>query len=133
MKYFAYASNLSKQQMTERCPDAKPVSTAILPHYKLCFSGWSRAWRGAVATMIFSRGDRVRGALYDITEGCQRRLDRFEGYPDTYDRLNVTVFDEDDEAVPAFTYIKKGQLQEGQPSKEYLAVIQQGLRDWRLF
>jgi hypothetical protein len=43
------------------------------------------------------------------------------------------VFDEDDEAVPAFTYIKKGQLQEGQPSKEYLAVIQQGLRDWRLF
>jgi gamma-glutamylcyclotransferase len=64
MKYFAYASNLSKQQMAERCPDAKPVSTAILPHYKLRFSGWSRAWRGAVATMIFSRGDRVRGALY---------------------------------------------------------------------
>jgi hypothetical protein len=43
------------------------------------------------------------------------------------------VFDEDDQPVPAFTYIKTGRLEDGQPSKEYLAVIQQGLRDWRLF
>ncbi len=117
--------------MQERCPDARPFSTAVLPNYKLIFAGWSRQWHGAVASIKLHRGERVRGAIYDITEECARRLDRYEG--DTYQRLNVTVFGEDDEPLQAFTYIKSGQLQEGQPSKEYLAVIQQGLRDWRLF
>jgi len=31
------------------------------------------------------------------------------------------------------TYIKAGRLEETQPSKEYLAAIQQGYRDWELF
>jgi len=133
MRYFAYGSNLNKKQMQERCPDSKPLFTAVLPNYKLIFVGWSRQWKGAVASIKASRGDRVRGAVYEISEQCLRKLDRFEGYPQNYNRLKVIVFGEDDEAIEAITYIKAGQIKEGQPSKEYLAVIQQGLRDWRLF
>ena len=133
MRYFAYGSNLNKKQMQERCPDSKPLFTAVLPNYKLIFVGWSRQWKGAVASIKTSRGDRVRGAVYEISEQCLRKLDRFEGYPQNYNRLKVIVFGEDDEAIEAITYIKAGQIEEGQPSKEYLAVIQQGLRDWRLF
>jgi len=133
MRYFAYGSNLNKKQMQERCPDSKPLFTAVLPNYKLIFVGWSRQWKGAVASIKASRGDRVRGAVYEISEQCLRKLDRFEGYPQNYNRLKVIVFGEDDEAIEAVTYIKAGQIEEGQPSKEYLAVIQQGLRDWRLF
>jgi len=84
-----------------------------------------------VATIKLERGQRVRGAIYEITDACARRLDSHEG--ETYQRFNVIVFDDDDQPIPAFTYIKTGQLEDGQPSKEYLAVIQQGLRDWRLF
>jgi len=133
MRYFAYGSNLNKKQMQERCPDSKPLFTAVLPNYKLIFVGWSRQWKGAVASIKASRGDRVRGAVYEVSEQCLRKLDRFEGYPQNYNRLKVIVFGEDDEAIEAITYIKAGQIEEGQPSKEYLAVIQQGLRDWRLF
>ena len=133
MRYFAYGSNLNKKQTQERCPDSKPLFTAVLPNYKLIFVGWSRQWKGAVASIKASRGDRVRGAVYEISEQCLRKLDRFEGYPQNYNRLKVIVFGEDDEAIEAITYIKAGQIEEGQPSKEYLAVIQQGLRDWRLF
>jgi gamma-glutamylcyclotransferase (GGCT)/AIG2-like uncharacterized protein YtfP len=133
MRYFAYGSNLNKKQMQERCPDSKPLFTAVLPNYKLIFVGWSRQWKGAVASIKASRGDRVRGAVYEISEQCLRKLDRFEGYPQNYNRLKVIVFGEDDEAIEAITYIKAGQIEEGQPSKEYLEVIQQGLRDWRLF
>jgi gamma-glutamylcyclotransferase len=130
--YFAYGTNLNKKQMSERCPDSKPVFTAVLPHYKLVFVGWSRQWRGGVASIKSFRGERVRGALYEISDQCLRRLDKYEGYPGNYNRLKVTVFDEDN-AIEAITYIKTGQFEETQPSKEYLAVIQQGLRDWRLF
>ncbi|MBI2869120.1 MAG: gamma-glutamylcyclotransferase [Chloroflexi bacterium] len=133
MNYFAYATDLNKQHMQQRCPGAKPVSTAVLPNYRLIFAGWSRQWRGAVASIKPWKGERVRGALYEITEQCLRRLDSAEGYPVNYEHLNITVFDEDDTPIPAITFVKAGKLEESTPSREYLAVIQQGLRDWRLF
>ncbi|MFC2065774.1 gamma-glutamylcyclotransferase family protein [Chloroflexota bacterium] len=130
MYYFAYGSNLSKKQMLERCPDSKPGSVATLPNYKLVFAGWSRKWHGGVASIKSFRGERVRGAIYEVTEKCLRELDRHEA---GYGRFKVTVFDEDDEPIEAITYIKAGQLDDTLPSKDYLAVIQQGYRDWRLF
>ena len=130
MYYFAYASNLNQKQMRERCPDSKPLFTAVLPNYKLVFTGWSRQWRGGVASIKSLRGDRVRGAIYEVTEACLQRLDRYES---EYSRLKVTVVGEDDELIEAITYIKTSGLENATPSKEYLAVIQQGLRDWRLF
>ena len=68
MYYFAYASNLKKKRMQEHCPDSRPAFVAVLPNYKLVFAGWSREWRGGKATIESSRGDRVRGAVYDVTE-----------------------------------------------------------------
>ncbi len=130
MYYFAYGTNLNQKQMKERCADSKPLFTAVLPNYKLAFTGWSRQWRGGVASIKSYRGERVRGAIYEVTEACLQKLDRYES---GYNRLKVTVFGEDDEPIEAITYVKTGQLEDAAPSKEYLAVIQQGLRDWRLF
>ena len=130
MYYFAYGSNLNKTLMLERCPDSKPVFTASLPNYKLVFVGWSRQWRGGVASIRPFRGEKVLGAVYEVSDRDLRRLDSYEGYPRSYNRLNVTVFDEGGEPIKAITYIKSGQSEEAQPSKEYLALIQQGCRDW---
>lgn len=127
MYYFAYAVNLSKKQMRERCPDSQPKFTATLPNYKLIFTGWSRKWRGGKAAIKSFRGERVRGAIYELSEACLRQLDKHET---GYARMNVTVFDEDNEPHQAITYIKSGQLEESLPSKEYAAVIRQGYQDW---
>ena len=129
MYYFAYGSNLNRKQMLERCPDSKPKFMVTLPNYKLIFAGWSRKWRGGVATIKRFGGEKVLGGIYDVSEQCLRQLDRYE---EGYDRLKVTVFTEVDEPIEAITYIKSGQLEETQPSKEYLAIIQQGYRDWGL-
>ena len=127
MYYYAYASNLNKKQMQTRCPDSRPLFTAVLPNYKLVFTGWSLEWRGGKATLISSRGDKIRGAVYEVSEICLRKLD---GYEAGYSRLNVTVFDEDNEPHQAVTYIKSGQIEETIPSQEYGAIIRQGYRDW---
>ena len=129
MYYFAYGSNLNKKQMLERCPDSKYLFVATLRNYKLVFVGWSRRWRGGVASIKPFRDDRVLGAVYEVSEGCLRRLDTHEA---DYNRLNVTVFDEDGEPVEAITYIKSEQSEETQPSKEYLSLIQQGYKDWNI-
>jgi len=128
--YFAYGSNLNRKQMLERCPDSRPMFVATLHNYKLVFVGWSRQWRGGVANIKPFRGARVPGAIYEVSDRDLRRLDSYKGYPGNYNRLNVTVFDEDGEPVEAITYIKAMQSEETQPSKEYLAVIQQGYKDW---
>jgi len=130
--YFAYGSNLSKKQMQERCPDSKPMFMATLPNYKLVFVGWSRQWRGGIPSIKPLRGEKVLGAIYDVSEKDLNRLDSYEGYPGSYRRLNITVFDEDGNPVEAVTYIKAGQLDETPPSKEYLAIVQQGYRDWKM-
>lgn len=116
--------------MRERCPDSQPKSIATLPNYRLVFTGWTRKWRGGKASIKPFRGEKVRGAIYEVTEACLRQLDKLE---DGYQRLDVTVFNEDNEPFPAVTYIRTGQIEESLPSEEYLAVIRQGYQDWGLF
>jgi len=130
MYYFAYGSNLSKKQMAERCPDSKPKFSAVLPNYKLIFTGWSRQWKGGVASAKPFRGEKVKGAVYEISENDLKKLDRLEDYPVTYNRLSVIVWTDEGDSAEAITYIKKEQSQETKPSLEYLAVIRQGYRDW---
>ena len=127
MYYFAYASNLSRKQMAERCPTSQPRFTAKLPNYKLVFTGWSRKWRGGVASIKRFSGERIYGAVYEVTDECLRRLDKYET---GYNRMKVTVFDEDGAAIEATTYIHSRQLQEAMPSEEYVTLIKQGYRDW---
>jgi gamma-glutamylcyclotransferase (GGCT)/AIG2-like uncharacterized protein YtfP len=132
MYYFAYGLSLNKKQMTQCCPNSQPRFSAELPNYKLIFSGWSRQWGGAIAGIKVSSGDKVLGGVYEINENELPKLDRFENYPNTCEKLKVLVFRDIGKPVEAVTYIKKHQTDEGKPSTEYLAVIQQGYRDWGL-
>ena len=128
MYYFAYASNLSRKQMSERCPNNKPKFIATLPNHKLIFAGWSRQWHGGIASIKPTTGEKVIGAVYEVTEGCLANLDKHEGLK--YRRKPVIVFTEDNESVEAVTYIMLEQSEETKPTLEYLAVIKQGYRDW---
>jgi len=128
--YFAYASNMSRKQMAERCPEAKAKSVATLPNFKLVFSGYSRLRKGAVATIRGSQGDKVIGAVYEISEAGLRKLDKFENYPVDYKHLDVRVFTDGGDVYDTVTFIKARQEEDGKPSPEYRAIIQQGYRDW---
>jgi gamma-glutamylcyclotransferase len=132
MHYFAYGINLNKKQMTEHCPGSKPRFTAELPNYRLIFTGWSRQWRGGIASIKLSARDKVLGAVYEISDIDLAKLDKFEDCPGNYSRLKVTVYRDTGEPVEAVTYIKSRQPDESKPSPQYLSIIQQGYRDWGL-
>lgn len=118
--------------MKERIPNSKPLFTAILPNYQLIFTGWSRTLQGGSASIKLSRGNKVIGAIYEVSEQDIRQLDRYEGLPNNYMRVDITVYDESGNKIKAFTYIKKGKLEETKPSLRYLQTIQEGYKDWRL-
>ena len=126
--YFAYASNLNRGQMSQRCPDSQPRFLATLPNYRIIFTGWSRNWHGGVASIKPTKGEKVIGAIYEVAESCLAKLDMHEG--PKYRRKPITVFTGLGETLEAITYIMREQSEESQPSPEYLAVIQQGYKDW---
>jgi cation transport regulator ChaC len=132
MYYFAYGTNLNRQRFRTYCPESRPLFNAFLPNYKLIFAGWNRRWRGGLASLKLVRGERVRGAVYDLTDADLRRLDKNEGCPQESRRINVGVIDEDGNMIDAVTYVKVKQSPEAAPSREYLEIIRQGYRDWHI-
>jgi len=105
--YFAFGSNLHTPQMSERCPGSRVLQPGVLKGYRLAFSGYSGRWEGGVATIVTDPSCEVQGLLYDLNEEDQRNLDRFEGFPTVYDRLQVSVEERDGNLHSAMTYQKR--------------------------
>ena len=82
MLYFAYGSNLHHQQMKRRCKDSRFIKKITLKGYSLTF----RSKYGA-ADIEKKRGNKVYGAIYDISKSDERKLDRYEEYPTVYVKM----------------------------------------------
>ena len=123
MLYFCYGSNLCKIQLKKRCPDSVPVCKVKLKGYKLVFN--------RVADIVESEEDIVYGAIYEVSYRDIKNLDRYEGYPRLYTKVNVTAHDDFGEIYEAFVYVMvaKGK---GEPDENYYNIIKQGFIDWEL-
>lgn len=128
MYYFAYGSNMNHKQMKERCPSAKFITKAKLNGYKFVYDGYSSSRKCAVANIVKLDKNIVEGGLFKINECCLQSLDRYEGYPDFYDRQTVEVEGDDGNFYNAIVYLREPQ-QLGKPSKAYENVILEGATD----
>lgn len=120
--YIAYGSNLNLPQMAFRCPTAKVAGTAELKDYELLFRG-SR--QGAVATVEPKEGSTVPVLLWKIKPKDEEALDRYEGYPNFYEKQMMEV-ELDGRTVSAMVYIMTPGHEFGIPSDYYADVIWQG-------
>lgn len=131
MFYFAYGSNMKHQQMEKRCPSAHFLCCAYLENYKFVYDGKSKDRKGAVANVIDSDGDIVRGGLFEISKDNLAVLDGYEGYPDSYGRDELDVKDDNNNLYKAIVYFRVGEKL-GKPTREYRQVIIEGAQDCRL-
>lgn len=123
MLYFAYASNLSKDYMLSRCPDAVPIKKVKLKGFNLTFN--------ELADIIEAKNEEVLGAIYVISKEELEVLDTLEGYPDLYDRIKVEVSDERGNTYEALAYtMMEKDLQS--PPEHYYNLLLDGYRDWDL-
>jgi gamma-glutamylcyclotransferase (GGCT)/AIG2-like uncharacterized protein YtfP len=132
--YFAYGSNLDREQMQRRCPGARLVGRAVLHGYRLAFAGWSQGWGGGVATVEPCPGSHVPGAIYEVTAEHVATLDRAEGVPFAYQRERrqmkvrgkvrrpiLYIKTNDDPCVPSLDYysrIRDGRLANRLPLRD---------------
>jgi gamma-glutamylcyclotransferase (GGCT)/AIG2-like uncharacterized protein YtfP len=123
MYYFAYGSNLHREQMQERCPDSEPVARVKLKGYQLTFN--------RVADIVENKQAITWGAVYKVSPEDIKSLDCYEGYPRLYDKISAVVEDDKGQTYQAFAYVmaSKGNRE---PSNNYYQIIEEGYRNWKL-
>ena len=118
--YFAYGSNMNHEHMKYRCPKSKYIGAHKLPDHELVFR--------SVADVQQSKDSSVVGALFKITDECERSLDRYEGYPNLYTKKYHMAQDENMPKKIMFYSMVDKQLV-FPPSESYLETIIKGYID----
>src|SRR4051794_15492621 len=95
--YFAYGSNLNRDDMRQRCPAARSGTRARL-------HGWRLTFRG-VANIESDPGATVDGALWWLSDDDICSLDTYEGAPSLYVQRLLGVEIEDGRKLEAMTYV----------------------------
>ena len=122
--YFAYGSNLNHHQMTSiRCIGSKYLKTFFLKYYKLIFCHPNKLNKFGYGNVIKKKGSETPGAIWKITRKHEEILDRYEGFPNTYQKeyfyLNGKKI--------MFYIMKKYHLKN--PPKSYIDTINEGYKN----
>lgn len=122
--YFAYGSNMNAEQMRARASQYTDDQVARLENYELLFNKKARGG-SAKANIRPAPGKTVYGVLYRIPESSLRTLDRFEGAPEHYRRIEVNVVNAEGNRVPAQVFIATKVEKGLRPDSHYLQAILQ--------
>ena len=125
--YFAYGSNLSLNQMSQRCPAYRRVEAVrvVLQDYR-----WFIYSRG-YANIAKQPMDCVEGALYELTQSDEASLDRFEGVSkNIYEKKFLHVL-KDEVLIKALVYFSLN-TERSTAHKRYAGIVLQGARDANL-
>lgn len=116
--YFAYGSNLNKEQMAWRCPNARPLGNLMLSDWRLVFR--------SVADIEPCDGAILPIGLWSITDKCELALDAYEGFPRLY---NKRYFNIKGQRYMTYTMNHDGIRP---PSPSYAKTIRDGYKDFKL-
>lgn len=105
---------------------------AYLDDYRLAFTKHSGNWGGGVLDIIESPGDYVLGVVYEIPEQAIPAIDRREGVPDHYRRVENIKVELGFVQVEVFTYMvveNRRQMNEIKPADKYFDVVYKGMKN----
>lgn len=133
MRVFIYADNLHPNQLKKRAPEHKFLFKAYLPDHTIHFPRFSSQWRCGLASVTPSPGERVWGAVFELTDEDLKILDAFDGeIPEgAFRHLEVTVMTEDEqkELVTTHAAIPIGKFR---VKDDYLNFVRKGVTHWDL-
>lgn len=139
MLYFAYGSNMSWEQMRQRCSSARQVCVARLPDHRLAFTRYSKRRGCGVADALPAQGEAVWGVVYELDEMDLATLDRCEGFLpgreyNSYRRETRTVFADghDDRSLEVQIYFAEREENPPLPNTDYVKTILDGAAYWGL-
>jgi len=124
MLYFAYGSNLNHHQMKNiRCIGSKYLKTIFLKNYKLSFCHPNKLNKYGYANIVKKKGCKVPGAIWEITKKHERILDRYEEFPNSYQKKYFYL-----KGKKIMLYIM-GKYFIKKPPKSYINTIKEGYKN----
>ena len=133
--YFAYGSNMSRRQMSERCPDHECLGIAVLKDHALCFPRTSPIRKCGVAGLTEATDAEVWGVVYRLHDQDLAALDKREGFDpakpvhvNRYNRQTVRVL-MDSGIVACLTYFARPEPGVHMPNADYLATMIEGAEE----
>jgi gamma-glutamylcyclotransferase (GGCT)/AIG2-like uncharacterized protein YtfP len=142
--YFAYGSNLNKNDWNKYCRDKgidpgimQPVAPATLPDEVLVFDHYSSRRNSWTLNIRPHFGSLVEGYLFAVTQVGWDVLDKKEGHPNAYQRETVIVLDANGGEVKATTYRSKRphgleRPNDAKPCDDYLDICRAGRERFEL-
>ena len=121
MLYIAYGSNMVREQMDYRCPDAKLIGTGYIAGARLEF------YLHATVEKTGDMRNRVPVAVWEISAADEKRLDRYEGYPSYYVKEEWPVHMYDGSEIRGMIYIMK-LIRNAPPQRAYYQGISDAYR-----
>lgn len=107
--------------MKERCPESRLLSKGVLRDYEIAFTIYSPVRKCGCADIVISRGNEVWGLIYSMTADDIAKLDKFEGIPDNYKRIQIEIIDESGKFIRADSYsVVNKSTNSLRPSMDYL-------------
>lgn len=93
VRYFAYGSNLHPRRLARRAPTCSVITTGYLPGYRLAFHKRSHIDGSGKCNIVTTGndGDRVFGAIYELSLAELVRLDDEEVVHGGYTRIDVQI------------------------------------------
>ena len=141
--YFAYGSNLNLKDLGEferkKFPNREKSfedTTNILdgffflPDYQLQFTYQSIKREGGVLDVVPKLGHAVAGKLFEVKDW--NLLDAKEGAPSVYEKIEITVIDENGKTFDAFTYVvtSKNKVEYVKPNQKYVGIVSDGYEEF---
>jgi gamma-glutamylcyclotransferase (GGCT)/AIG2-like uncharacterized protein YtfP len=128
---------MSKNQMTERCPDSRLVGSAKLQGYELTFPRKSKDRGCGVSSVERNDKKEVWGVVYKLNDIDLAQLDKKEGYKpardhdqNSYNRIKVLVtLTDNDSSIECWTYIAVKQHEIFAPNSKYMEIVLSGARE----
>ena len=129
--YFAYGDNMGREQMRSRAGEVAEEQVGKLENYEILFNKKARGG-SATANIHPAQGKNVHGVLYRIAEPALKSLDRFQGAPMHYRRIEVNVTASDGNKIAAQAYIATKVEKGLRPAPHYLHSILQAAEERQL-
>lgn len=122
MLYFAYGSNMNREQIRKRCPSARFLGVAAMRNLRIAFTRKSIKRDCGVADVVPENGRIVWGVVYEICDHDIGVLDISEGYrpnrnKNSYWRRECMVFLDNDDQQPLTVYIYFAEHQQNPPGR----------------
>lgn len=140
--YFAYGSNLNHSDLGDWCkkndkkyPLNSFIGKAYLPDFELSFNYKSISRDGGALNIVPKKGQLVEGILFDIEPEGWEVLDKKEGNPNYYHRLEVKVLTTEGQMIDAVTYKATPEKTKDyfvEPKEEYVNLVKKGLNEFGL-